>query len=113
MINLGWQTPCLGQTESTLALSSQVSTWKVSSKFLSTDPKGDKGDKWEEYISPKYKLRQSSPLTRLPSSARIRNRHTQTPEHQCHHRNLCGHKHHHKHLTALLWSTQNAFGRKY
>ena len=38
MVNLGWQTPCLGQTESTLALSSQVSTWKVSSKIFSTDP---------------------------------------------------------------------------
>ena len=33
MVNLGWQTPCLGQTEPTLALSSQVSTWKVSSKL--------------------------------------------------------------------------------
>ena len=28
--NLGWQTPCLGQNESTLAFSSQVTTWKTS-----------------------------------------------------------------------------------
>ena len=28
--NLGWQTPCLGQNESTLAFSSQVITWKAS-----------------------------------------------------------------------------------